>query len=235
MNRDNIYELIVFDNQTKEYKTKIKLSANDVVTIRNNDLSSKFARIPKIIRFSSDICKEDLSFFYNFYNVSVYPHLLDTKEHYRLLLMLTKSMNHARILDAGTNIGASAVTLAQNNTNMIYTVDIGDTTTLQIGSIPNICVMRFDVLSLNKGIIKGSDLILLDIDPHDGEAESKFLKKLEDDKFSGILVCDDIHLNQGMEDFWNSITKKKLDVTEYGHHTGTGIVDFSERIEFIKE
>ena len=44
---------------------------------------------------------------------------------------------------------------------------------------------------------------------------------------------DDIHLNEQMRVFWENVTDKKIDVTKYGHVTGTGIINFSKDMEII--
>jgi hypothetical protein len=36
-------------------------------------------------------------------------------------------------------------------------------------------------------------------------------------------MFDDIHLNNEMSYFWNALKNEKYDITEIGHHTGTGI------------
>jgi hypothetical protein len=41
------------------------------------------------------------------------------------------------------------------------------------------------------------------------------------------MLCDDIHLSDEMERFWREIKHEKYDITQYGHHSGTGIVLFS--------
>jgi predicted O-methyltransferase YrrM len=46
---------------------------------------------------------------------------------------------------------------------------------------------------------------------------SQFFKK------GAILLFDDIHINKGMEEVWNAITYKKIDVTGILHYTGFGL------------
>jgi hypothetical protein len=42
-----------------------------------------------------------------------------------------------------------------------------------------------------------------------------------------LLIVDDIQF-VNMIDFWRSISSPKLDVSSFGHWSGTGIVDISE-------
>jgi hypothetical protein len=44
--------------------------------------------------------------------------------------------------------------------------------------------------------------------------------------FKGRLFLDDIHLNPAMKCFWNSISETKADITDIGHWSGSGLVDF---------
>jgi hypothetical protein len=66
----------------------------------------------------------------------------------------------------------------------------------------------------------------LDIDPHDGTTETQFLDALHTNGFRGIILCDDIKLNDGMKEFWDGIPShlKKVDLTAWGHWSGTGAV-----------
>jgi len=72
----------------------------------------------------------------------------------------------------------------------------------------------------------------LDIDPHDGIQEMIFLDMLRKIKYKGLIMCDDIHINSGMEVFWSNITEEKFDLSHIGHcHPngqiyGTGLIVF---------
>jgi hypothetical protein len=54
------------------------------------------------------------------------------------------------------------------------------------------------------------------------------LNTLEKNGYRGIVILDDIHLNDHMNTFWNNITQKKHDVTNVGHFSGTGIIIFDQ-------
>lgn len=62
---------------------------------------------------------------------------------------------------------------------------------------------------------------------HDGEFENQFYAFLNKNDYRGLLFLDDIHLNQPMTDFWNAIREPKEDLTDLGHWSGSGLVDFS--------
>ncbi len=71
---------------------------------------------------------------------------------------------------------------------------------------------------------------MLDVDPHDGIQERDFFKFFEEIGYEGIVVLDDIYVNKEMNDFWNNIKQPKLDLTDIGHWSGTGIVLFGNKI-----
>ena len=53
---------------------------------------------------------------------------------------------------------------------------------------------------------------------------------LEEKGWKGIVLLDDIGPQwPEIEDFWNRITYPKLNVTEVGHMSGTGLVNFDEK------
>ena len=87
----------------------------------------------------------------------------------------------------------------------------------------------------DKEIFLASSLIFLDIDPHDGVQERIVTDFLIENKWSGIMVCDDIgtgkeiyNSHPDMLAWWNSVSIKKYNIADsiYSAGTGTGIVCF---------
>ena len=81
-------------------------------------------------------------------------------------------------------------------------------------------------------------IIILDTfhQPYSVPFEREFLTRLTnmEPKFEGLLVLDDIHLNDEMKRWWKEVTDnadrlgyKVHDLTSVGHHSGTGLLDFS--------
>ena len=71
-------------------------------------------------------------------------------------------------------------------------------------------------------------MILIDTD-HTGEQETGFINFLIEKDWCGILLLDDIHQSQAMEDFWSNFDNDiKKDETGIGHTAccGTGYVEF---------
>jgi hypothetical protein len=143
-------------------------------------------------------------------------------EHYKLLAHLANNLHDATIYDIGTYKGLSAIAMASNPSNCVVSYDIGnflDCTT------PTNVEFKIGDCYLDPGMLE-SPLISLDVDPHDGEFEKQFISYLVANDYKGIVICDDIHLNPQMQDFWDSVTVKKFDVTEVGHYSGTGMIVF---------
>lgn len=146
-------------------------------------------------------------------------------EHYRLLSYLSQKISNSILVDVGTLKGSSALALSKNITNKVFSFNLNEE--LRLKSKPsNIDFIIDDITKPNYiNILKESKLILLDTF-HDGTFERLFYEHLKMIKFGGILILDDIKLNNEMVEFWNYIEKEKDDLTNFGHITGTGIVYF---------
>jgi hypothetical protein len=148
----------------------------------------------------------------------------DFKEHYRLIAHLSTLFNHSVIFDIGTHLGYSALALSHNRSNRIVSYDIIDCKELNFSEeLANIEYRVGDVLLDNR--LLDSALIMLDTN-HDGAFENKFYSYLKENNYNGLLFLDDIHLNPPMSTFWNSIAESKEDITDLGHWSGSGLVDF---------
>lgn len=154
------------------------------------------------------------------------------QEAYKLLGYI--SMHSAGVItDIGTQHGSSALALSLNSQVFVETYDkfklVPDNNQVQtIMNKPNI---KYRILSAQSIISKiaESNVVYLDINTNDGIEETKFIQKLLELKFQGLLILDDIKLNTAMKKVWEDVPKhlKKLDVTEYGHWSGTGIIVFN--------
>lgn len=153
-----------------------------------------------------------------------YYHKPAGEEHYRLLMYLSKVYDGIQISDIGTHAGASAIALSTNPNNIVYSLDIQNireinrplnNVTFEVGNFK-------EQDSLFENIVK-SKFILLDID-HMYENEIYFYNKLVSLGWRGVLMCDDLHVNSEMKRFWSEIGYPKIEVTKYGHSSGTGLV-----------
>lgn len=152
------------------------------------------------------------------------------QEPYKLLAYISK---HSRgvVSDVGTQNGSSALALSLNPEVQVETYDkfklIPDSNsgTITINDRPNI---KYRILSGQSVInrIANSSVAYLDINTADGQEEIKFITKLQELGFKGLMILDDIHLNDTMKNVWTNVPNKlkKVDVTELGHWSGTGII-----------
>ena len=159
---------------------------------------------------------------------------LEVKEHYKLLAYLSSFFNNEIIVDIGTYRGLSALALSYNSSNKIITYDIID----NFNGYKNIITpenkenieFRIKDCRIDTDVFKNTNFVMLDVDPHDGIQERDFFKFFEEIGYEGIVVLDDIYVNKEMNDFWNNIKQPKLDLTDIGHWSGTGIVLFGNKI-----
>ena len=177
-------------------------------------------------------------------DASKYLSLEAGQEPYRLLAKLSSffadTYNKDPVIDIGTYNGLSALALANDSRNTVITYDVMDWITdrkkdgdLTIHDRSNIIVKMMDCRNEIDTVLKKSKMIYLDIDPHDGKEETAILKDLEHVGYKGIVLLDDIHLNDQMETFWNSISTSKIDMTKLAHWSGTGLVDFGNPDDLI--
>jgi len=161
-------------------------------------------------------------------------------EHYRLLSYLSTKFNNVKIFDVGTSLGYSALALSYNENNTVYTFDICNAVTNDnIKNRSNIKFLYenlFDESIQPKWVndVKECPFIFLDVDPHNGLMEMQFINFLKKINYEGVVLCDDIHLNQNMRDvFWKCVPKDyKYDITKLGHWSGTGAISLNKRVCF---
>jgi predicted O-methyltransferase YrrM len=157
-------------------------------------------------------------------------------EHYRLLAGLAQALNPSTIVEIGTATGLSALALkAGAPAATVATFDLVPWreypgTVLREGDD---IIQHVDDLSTREGVARHRDLMrdatLIFIDAaKDGEQERMFMERFEQIDFreSPILVFDDIR-QWKMLAIWREIRRPKLDLTSFGHWSGTGLVDWS--------
>lgn len=147
---------------------------------------------------------------------------------YKIIYSISNIFEEELFLDLGTCMGASAVAMAASGKNNVVSCDISDS--LIDLTVPNIKFIKARAQDLVVDMCKDSTFIVLDVDPHDGVQEKEIMELLIHHKFNGILLCDDIapYPFPKMNDWWNSINLPKINMTDFGHKTGTGVVFFNE-------
>lgn len=147
-------------------------------------------------------------------------------EHYKLLAYLSTCWHGATLIDLGTDKGCSALALSYNRSNRVISYDIEDRKLAPI-SVPNIEFRVKNALEDREDLLR-TPLIMLDT-AHDGVFEQQVYDMLVTAGYEGLLLLDDIYLNAAMQDFWNRISRDKLDLTPIGHWSGTGLARFVGR------
>ena len=147
------------------------------------------------------------------------------REPYKLYAYMSHLFNGINIFDVGTYKGDSALALADNKYNFVYSFDILDQRTM-----PSVKNVSYVIDDFSLWLWCTPALVLIDVALHDGILEKIMLDKLK----KCIILFDDIHFNDGMKKFWGEIPYEKYDLIEIGHFSGTGLVNLAdERIEII--
>ena len=163
-----------------------------------------------------------------------------SKQHYRLLAHLSQRVS-GTIIDIGTHLGDSALALSVGGrpVESFYIVDNVVNDRVLPGNIHR---HQVDLWSPEgraawRKTLLDSPLIFLDIHPHEGTREIEFVRWLQSERYSGIIVLDDVWYFKPMRDVcWSQIEGRfKSDATALGHWSGTGIVSFESRVEIEGE
>jgi len=158
-------------------------------------------------------------------------------EAYKFYAYLSTLFEGTKIVEVGTRYGKSALALSFNPNNKVISFDILEQGASKI-TRENISFVIADFTKA-EGDWSKVDIIMIDVDPHDGIKEREFMEFLYSIKWEGLLILDDILPNwpaniQGanpveMNNWWNSLTEEKYDVSDVGHFSGTGIVNFGNK------
>jgi predicted O-methyltransferase YrrM len=164
-------------------------------------------------------------------------------EHYRLLNGLICALQPRQVVEIGTFTGMGSFALLQSLTGTLHTFDIVPwkdfSTHLQHSDFDKGRVIQHladlsqpDHFQTHVQLLNQADLIFLDA-PKDGQFEYKIAPLLAglSPKSDRFLVVDDIRF-VNMIDWWHAIQSPKLDITSFGHWSGTGLVDISEGLKF---
>ena len=168
-------------------------------------------------------------------------------EHYRLLRALTMILNAKQVIEVGTYTGLGTIAMMQGQTNgHVLTYDLipwqnFDTNLSQeyfdrqrviqrIADLSDLKQFEENLLALNQ-----ADIIFVD-GPKDSIFEYKLIPWLSRlaAKPNKLLILDDIRF-VNMIDLWVRIRSPKLDVTSFGHWSGTGLVDISQPLQIDEE
>lgn len=162
-------------------------------------------------------------------------------QHYKLLSALVELLRPTTIVEIGTATGMSALAMktALPDDGRIVTFDPipwreYSRAVLQAEDFADGRLeQRVDDLSTQAGwranaeLLQQAEFIFVDA-AHDGAQERNFLRGFDEVGLARgpIVMFDDIRL-WGMLSFWAEIARPKLDLTSFGHWSGTGLVDYA--------
>lgn len=147
---------------------------------------------------------------------------------YQLYAYLSTKFNDSIILDIGTKYGGSALALSYNTSNHVRSYDIKE---------QGACFIKRDNITWHIKQFTEDDgidwdnvsIVMLDVGWHTGKEEREMMQWLRDKGWKGILLHDDISpMWLSNHDMWNEIPEEKFDLTEIGHMSGTGLVNFGD-------
>lgn len=166
--------------------------------------------------------------------ISIYP-----GEHYKLLAAIISIVQPKTVIELGTHLGYSSLCMKKfmPADGTIYTFDVipwngFPDTILKETDFDNRLIQYLDdttnVAQFNKHreLFASADIIFMDA-LKDGVQEYQFLKHFSTVNFARkcLFVFDDIRL-WNMLDIWFHMDKPKLDLTSFGHWSGTGLVEW---------
>jgi predicted O-methyltransferase YrrM len=162
-------------------------------------------------------------------------------EHYRLLAGLVDVLQPRLVLEIGTATGFSALVMKHllPPEGRIVTYDVVPwkrypgavlrDEDLADGRLEQRLEDLSDpaIAEANRDLLAQADLLFVDA-AKDGRQEAQFLDAFERVPFANapIAVFDDIRV-WNMLAIWRGVRRPKLDLTSFGHWSGTGLVDYS--------
>jgi predicted O-methyltransferase YrrM len=205
------YAISADDDGGRPTSELLDLALAAIDQARRADLAEIAARDPDIGRF-----------------ISVWP-----GEHYRLLSGLVMARRPSLVVEIGTATGASALCLKLHLPagGRLVTFDIVPWRSykgsiLRDGEVEQIVtdLSLNEAFAVHRGLLESAELLFID-GPKDGRTEYRLWRMLDGLKFKpgAVAVFDDIRF-PNMIPLWRSIVHPKLDMTSFGHWSGTGLV-----------
>ena len=161
-------------------------------------------------------------------------------EHYKLLAGFVKYLKPKTVIEIGTFRGIGTLALAKYlpETGMIATFDpvpwnkVATTALRQSDFCDRFVQFNDDLADLravekHQSLLRSADLFFI-YAAKDGVMEHHFIRNLKAIglKPNAVVLFDDIRL-WNMLDIWRSIDFPKLDLTSFGHWSGTGVVQWN--------
>jgi predicted O-methyltransferase YrrM len=161
-------------------------------------------------------------------------------EHYKLLAGFVKCLQPKVIVEIGTFRGIGTLALAKYlpETGMIATFDpvpwdmVTTTALMKSDFCDRFTQFNDDLADMrtvekHKSLLKSADLVFIDA-AKDDVMERDFVRNLKAIglKQNTVVIFDDIRL-WNMLDIWRRVDFPKLDLTSFGHWSGTGVIQWN--------
>lgn len=192
----------------------------------------------KTIKINKDILsKIDLSHLKDFYqHAPTMLHFYDFppgQSEYKLYSYISHMVSGTTILEVGTGQGGSALAFSDNPKNKVITYDIRRLDVHDALKKENIELRIGEFMEDDSLNFEEIDIVLIDVDPHDGIKEPPMIEYLLSKNWSGLLFMDDISPVEwkDMNDMWNALPYKKYDLTHIGHWSGTGVIVIGDKFD----
>ena len=239
-----ISHLLEIHSLSKELKKDTQMSqltwASSYNLASDNKLISKsvdYIKNANLLNFEHDIkfnTDSQIMYQFEYDNKNNFP-----GEHYKLLISIINTENFEQVTEVGTGSGIASKLILSETSAKINTFDIvpwlenNSHLTIAEATDPRL-KMHIEnlgekkVFEKNIELFHNSNLIFLDASK-DAVFEDNFLVKLSNLKFDNklrLLFIDDIRHSK-MYKIWSSIKNPKIDLTSFGHWSGTGLVDIT--------
>lgn len=161
-------------------------------------------------------------------------------EHYKLLASIIKNIQPKVVIELGTHLGYSALCMKKfmPADGCIHTFDVvpwngfADTILTEKDFDNNLeqhtdDLTKWEDVLKHKEMLEDADVIFMDA-LKDGKQEYLFLEHFSKLNFRKkcLFVFDDIRL-WNMLDIWYHMNRPKMDLTSFGHWSGTGLVEWN--------
>jgi predicted O-methyltransferase YrrM len=162
-------------------------------------------------------------------------------EHYKLLAGLVGELGAARVIEIGTSTGMGTLAISQalppegrvTTFDIVPWVEFKQTWLKDADFAGGRIVQAVaDIatpgeIARHGKLFQDSDLIFVD-GPKDGVTEQKFIEALASLPLpkNPIVMFDDIRV-LNMIGIWRRLDRPKLDITSFGHWSGSGLVDWN--------
>ena len=151
--------------------------------------------------------------------------------YYLYLNALVRILKPKKVLELGTNEGKSALFMlvAMPEQSQLITIDN------QVSDPPNLALCKedkrlvtvygdsLDLSSYNGADLGGVDLMFIDTEHQFDQLSQEWGTYYQFLNLGATVVLDDIHINDGMERFWQGLNYPKVDASDMHAHSGFGV------------